>query len=327
MAGSSIFVIYSNGKGNVTLSARQGVGEVQPQHDTRANVTLLEGSGIQGGRMVANVLCTNCDQWTGGSTDFTSSGGDWIHASKPGEPLESTDVDENIEQHNNHGAFTWTYTSAQGGSSDVNPFFTDGSKNRISSPPQVSGPDNSDSSDESGQASNKMITAHGTLASVIFLVLFPMGAMVVRLLNLPVWFHAGVQIFSYCCYIAAAGLGIYIAKTQDQLSNHHPIIGMVLLAILSIQPLFGLLHHSYYKKLQKRTVTSHFHIWDGRIAIILGMINGGLGIQLAGGVSTGYKVAYGVVAGVVGTAYLASIVFGETRRRKAKSEGGSKERE
>lgn len=45
------------------------------------------------------------------------------------------------------------------------------------------------------------------------------------------------------------------------------------------------------------------------------MVNGGLGLQLAG-VSTGYTIAYGVCAGVMGLLYIASIVYGEMKRRR-----------
>jgi Cytochrome domain of cellobiose dehydrogenase len=58
MAGANIFVIYANAAGtNVTLSSRLGTGEQQPNPDTTAMVTLLDGSGIVNGMMVANVKC------------------------------------------------------------------------------------------------------------------------------------------------------------------------------------------------------------------------------------------------------------------------------
>lgn len=60
MAGASIFVMYSDGNGNVTISARDGgQGHVEPSVDggLSQRVKLLEGSGVVGGRMVANVLC------------------------------------------------------------------------------------------------------------------------------------------------------------------------------------------------------------------------------------------------------------------------------
>ena len=60
MAGASIFVMYADGTGNVTISARDGgQGHVEPQQDSslQSGVTLLAGSGIVNGKMVANVHC------------------------------------------------------------------------------------------------------------------------------------------------------------------------------------------------------------------------------------------------------------------------------
>ncbi len=60
MAGASIFVMYANGLGNVTISARDGgQGHVEPQSDSNLQngVTLLAGSGIVDGKMIANVHC------------------------------------------------------------------------------------------------------------------------------------------------------------------------------------------------------------------------------------------------------------------------------
>ena len=57
MPGSQIFVIYTSGDGNVTLSPRLGTGTVEPQFNSDAQVTLLEGSGVSNGKMIANVRC------------------------------------------------------------------------------------------------------------------------------------------------------------------------------------------------------------------------------------------------------------------------------
>lgn len=60
MAHATIFVMYANGAGNVTMSGRAGGGgHVQPTLDSNlmAGVTLLAGSGIVGSNMVANVHC------------------------------------------------------------------------------------------------------------------------------------------------------------------------------------------------------------------------------------------------------------------------------
>lgn len=60
MAGAHIFVMYADGSGNVTVSARDGnQGHVEPAFDSSlmSGVTLLEGSGIVGDNMIANIKC------------------------------------------------------------------------------------------------------------------------------------------------------------------------------------------------------------------------------------------------------------------------------
>lgn len=60
MSGSTIFVMYTDGTGNVTISARDGGGgHVEPTPDSgiQAGVTLLAGSGVVSGKMIANVKC------------------------------------------------------------------------------------------------------------------------------------------------------------------------------------------------------------------------------------------------------------------------------
>lgn len=63
MAGAYMYIMYSDGKGNVTISARAGgQGHVEPKvtGGPGSQVQLLAGSGIAGGVMTANVLCRFC---------------------------------------------------------------------------------------------------------------------------------------------------------------------------------------------------------------------------------------------------------------------------
>lgn len=57
MGGAQIFVVYTSGDGNVTISPRLGTGQREPNFNSDAQVTLLEGSGVSDGKMVANVKC------------------------------------------------------------------------------------------------------------------------------------------------------------------------------------------------------------------------------------------------------------------------------
>jgi hypothetical protein len=97
------------------------------------------------------------------------------------------------------------------------------------------------------------------------------------------------------------------------MDDPHVGIGLLLLVVLFFMPIVGTIHHKMYKQVQKRTFWSYGHIFTGRAGIILGMINGGLGLQLADA-SRSYIIAYGVVAGLMGVVYLGAISFGVLKR-------------
>lgn len=409
MTGSNIFVVYTSTDGkNVTLSPRLGTGHSEPQFNSKAEVSLLDGSGISNGKMIANVKCSNCQSWSGGSMDFTASSGNWIHAyQSSGGALNSNDQSATISQHSNGAAsaFSWSFADAKGGSS-VNPFVstsasasgsgtgsvagatgatgttscvprpttgtfasaaatttwpstmpsefssafpsnipsewrshwptarpTDGiiwSKRDTvnycdsASPTGVSGGNNGNGNaftilSSLNTRTTKMLIAHGVMAALAFVILFPIGAISIRLLNFPglLWFHAAFQAFAYLIFLIAFGLGVYIANNEGVLSNYHPIIGIVLFVLIFFQPFFGFLHHSLYKKYQSRTFWSYVHIWLGRIVITLGIINGGLGFKLADTMGMGSHtgmIVYSVVAAIVWLVYVLSIVIGERRK-------------
>jgi hypothetical protein len=163
-----------------------------------------------------------------------------------------------------------------------------------------------------------MLLAHGVIACIAFVALFPIGGILIRVASFSglLWLHAALQGFAFLFYIVAFGMGVYMATTLNLMNNAHPTIGIVLLIILIAQPIFGIMHHKLFKKHGTRTIWSYLHIWHGRAAIVLGMINGGLGIRLAGNASMGQKIAYAVVAAVMGLAYIGAIIYGELKRRK-----------
>lgn len=428
MSGSNIFVMYASADGtNVTLSPRLGTGHVEPQHDIDAQITLLDGTGVSDGMMTANVKCSNCDAWSGGSMDFSSDSSQWIHAYKKGEALNTDDLEASISQHDVASPFSWSIASAKGGDS-LNPFVaSSGSSGSASGsgstslPPctgsatatatlasltatasesgadvtgcptayptefssawptarptwasscfpsgygswptdapwrqggggndndkreetqacvnadgSISNPQSGDGSSSSSSASfenngvpfggdyqkaNNIILAHGVLASLAFVALFPTGGILIRIASFTglIWVHAACQLLGYLIYIVALGLGIYYATQMNLIGNSHPIIGIVLFIILLLQPVSGLLHHRLFKKYGSRTAWSYEHLSIGRIAIVLGIINGGLGIRLAGDVSRGGKIAYAVIAAIMGLLYIAAVIVGERRRSR-----------
>lgn len=326
MAGSNIFVMYQSENGqNVTVSARRGTGHVEPSHDgASARITVLEGSVVSNGKMTANVRCSNCNSWDGGTMDFTSINGRWIYAAKSGTPLQSDDLNADISYHDDHGVFDWDFSAAKGGS-EVNPFLTSAASTTTSTTAAAPA--------SGGIPSNlkDVKKAHGVLASIAFILLFPSGGILIRLSSLPstLNIHRGLQLFGLVLFTAAMGMGAWMTHHLSLIGNKHVIIGLVVFILIFFQPFTGNLHHKYFQRTRARSLWSQAHLWLGRGAIILGLVNGGLGLQLAGNYDDvdKAKIAYGVLAGIFGSAYLVSIALGEGRRAKAKRSGSGSDQE
>ncbi len=343
MAGANMFVMYSSGSNNITLSPRSGKGEYQPGVNGAAKVTLLEGTGISPiGIMTANMRCDSCITWEGGSMSPTNGNSNWIWSIKRGSALNSALVSADLQQHDVQGTFAFDLPA--GTSSDsANPFVQAAATTQsagLSQPSTSVGGDQPSGDSSSGSSvsssgsksnNNNMIRkAHGAIMAVVFLFLFPVGALMIYLpfSRKTLLVHAPFQILSACLLIIGMALGITLGLRIDTYDGYHQIIGYIIVScLLLFQPTLGLIQHLRHRKFGQQTVFGHVHRWLGRILIILGIINGGLGLHALGKVGsedvpTWSVIAYGVVAGVVGIFYIAFVLgIGVFRRRK----GGSKE--
>ncbi|KAK3613198.1 hypothetical protein LTR56_028021, partial [Elasticomyces elasticus] len=236
--------------------------------------------------------------------DFTGSSSNWIFASKTGARMDSDDISANINMHNSQGAFVWDLSQTKGGS-DHNPFLNSAATGFASPVASIATTTTSIASSESA-GSEAVVLAHGILACIAFVAIFPLGGILIRIIDSKntVRIHAGLQLLGYAFFIAVFVLGIAMAVKLDYLDNEHAKLGIAIFAIMILQPAFGFLHHHLYKKYQRRTAWSHVHVWIGRVAIVLGIVNGGTGLKL-GHASVGSNIAYGVCAGMMCAIYIA----------------------
>jgi len=167
---------------------------------------------------------------------------------------------------------------------------------------------------------------HGILATIAFVIVFPVGSIAMRIIpgRFSWLLHALIQMAGFVLYIAAAALGIKL--TQDvrfggtslfEIStiNFHPIIGLVILAVFFFQPIFGYIHHIQFKKYGVRQTWSHVHLAIGRLLIPLGIINGGLGLYISNSPKE-FKIVYAILAAVFGIAWIFVAVISESRRSR-----------
>jgi hypothetical protein len=82
---------------------------------------------------------------------------------------------------------------------------------------------------------------------------------------------------------------------------------------LLLQPFIGLLHHRRFISTQGQSFWTFIHLWYGRVLILLGIVNGGLGLQLAANTKGG-TIAYSILGGVTGALFCALIVYVEAGR-------------
>ena len=207
MTGAQMFIIYANTAGtNVTLSPRLSSGHDEPSAEATSVAILLAGSGIVDGNMTANILCRQCTTWNGGSMDLTGSGQPWIWASKSGDPMKSDSISANLQQHDD-GSFASFSLNMNGitPANSSNPFLDVASTQMI---------DASNSTQSSAEYDGTAIPAHGVIMCLAFVIGFPIGAFLMRLMSFRglVWVHAGVQLLSYLGAIIGLGLGVYIAN-------------------------------------------------------------------------------------------------------------------
>ena len=356
MAGANMFVMYAESSSNVTVSPRSGTGHVEPQFNSGAQVTVLEGTGITGdGSLVANLRCDSCLSWSGGSMDPTDANSNWIWAIKQGSPLDSSSTSADISQHDTMGNFNLNLPVGTGGSSS-NPFIQQvssstaaagGSQTTATQSPgatqsSVSGstttsnpsvasptvpafaPSGVSSGDGSNSSSSTVDTtraAHAAIMAAVFLVFFPLSALTLYLptANRVRYVHAPLQAISIILMIVGLAIGVKLGKSVEELDGYHQIIGYVLVAVLiGGQPALGIYQHLYYHRTGGHSPLGTVHKWMGRVAILVGAVNGGLGFMQSGPVGSEYVpnysvVVYSIVAVVVFFIYILVVVMTKWR--------------
>ncbi|KAL6855632.1 hypothetical protein J3F83DRAFT_470909 [Trichoderma novae-zelandiae] len=193
---------------------------------------------------------------------------------------------------------------------------------------------------------NRERNGHACIMSIVFIVLYPLGAISIRLpidqipylrntylQNKVMAMHAPIQLLAFVMMIGGMALGIRVAQFLDYLHDPvraHVVVGfLAVCTIIVFQPALGVLQHRHFKRTGGKSKFAYVHRWIGRGAIVLGMINTGLGFQLAKKNVIIHKSTYVreyVLLGILVTAWVFFVLYDEFRLRRSAAvpDGGEK---
>jgi hypothetical protein len=128
-------------------------------------------------------------------------------------------------------------------------------------------------------------TAYYIIISIAFVILLPSFILILYIIlsskTVP-YIHASLQILFLALVIAGFGLGVSLAKDFEITVIYYPIIGYIVVGCLILfQPVIGLLQHLHFRKTSEKSLFAYGHRWLGRVLLVSGIINGGLGFKFA----------------------------------------------
>ncbi|KAL9108624.1 MAG: hypothetical protein Q9227_006570 [Pyrenula ochraceoflavens] len=178
-----------------------------------------------------------------------------------------------------HSSTAWTPSSSSSSSSGGDSHYSHSSENQH--PPTLN-----------------LIIAHATLSTTCWTLLIPLGALLLRILpsNLrlpftPFRIHTVIQTLALLSFLAGLTTGILAANRVkaffDVWHDPHIIIGLIVFGAAALMPLMGTIHHAIFKSHRAATGKASptpwgtTHRWLGRVLLLLGIINAGLGFRLS----------------------------------------------
>jgi hypothetical protein len=172
-------------------------------------------SSVTNGTLQIMAICKNCTTWSLGSMDTTSTKQPFIFALGPtGTTISSDSTSQNINQHTAYNDFTLDMTQASFSGSN-SPDMSSGN-NAVSS-----GSTSSSAATTGAGAQNNVYTrTHGIFMAIAFVILFPLGVLVLRLGHSVIG-HGIVQATAYCFVIVGLGTGIYLSPNLSYVSTAH----------------------------------------------------------------------------------------------------------
>ncbi|KAL5113498.1 hypothetical protein ACEQ8H_008634 [Pleosporales sp. CAS-2024a] len=315
MAGSVMLLVYSGASNN-------GTGHVEPSYSKRIDCALDTSSSSSSNGITinsnhkrffsANIICRNISTLgssdSGGQINLNSPNQPMIYAWGPtDEALSSASKSAGIKRHAAYGTFYMDLKRAQvSGSSSASAPGGDA----------LQGTMNAGEEGAATQDGDSIGPAHSAIMIVAFLVIFPLGAVLLRYLE-SVRAHYMTQSLGLVFAVAGTGLGIYLGTMYNKsknMSSGHQVFGLILCGLLLVQWLGGLLHHLRFRKYKRPTMMGKAHLFLGPTVVLGGIINAFIGLDLAG--NGKYNKWYGIAVAIILFAVIVALAWKKWHTKK-----------
>lgn len=316
MTGALMFIIYAedaqNPDSGMKTSVRTAVGHSQPselsamdfdQDSTIPEVRVIKSAyeddlsfdsapasdvGAKPKTGTAHIVIYSPDLWPRTNIDPTSPSQPWIWAHNPNSQITSSSsaaiTGDTIQMHqptvDSGFGFFWTdfHSALSRSASSLPPSFHhpfDPTKSYLSTtnPPPIyrlGGP----------QIRNWMFHLHGLLGCLASLVLYPLGALLLRTSDSRAFnFHWTTQSFASVLLVLGAMLGWTLSRRIELV---HQVLGLIVTACVALQVLLGWRHHVAFLRRRMGTWMGKAHVWIGREILVAGWVNVLLGLKARG---------------------------------------------
>ncbi|KAF2995072.1 hypothetical protein E8E13_002638 [Curvularia kusanoi] len=302
MEGSVMFIVYENAdKLSATLSPRLSDGHSEPTYSSSVDCDLFNQTSDHGGIVQkgssryysVNIHCKNITAHGegDGKLDFSNTKQPFIYAWGPTDgAVSSASKSASIKRHDSYGTLWMDLAKATSSNSDINATFTEAALLTT----QNAGADGQAQSD-----GDKVGPAHAVIMLVTFVIIFPLGALLLRFLE-SVKAHYIVQTVGLLAAVVGIAVGLYLGTMYNHskdVSSGHQVFGLILLILLLAQWAIGLYHHLRFRKYKRPTIYGRVHLFAGPAIVLGGIINGFTGFNFSG--DSHNNVYYGAVVAVV----------------------------
>lgn len=142
---------------------------------------------------------------------------------------------------------------------------------------------------------------HAVALSVAFIIIMPLGAVVLRIIPASVRWHWVNQSLATILVAIGGVIGLWLSTMYNKSKNYnsaHQILGLICVIAVFLQWGLGFCHHRQYKRNQMPTRYGSVHVYLGRLILVLAIVVGIIGLTWSA-VVTSIVIIYAVISGVI----------------------------